>query len=293
MIQEQLESQANFLPRRQYAIYKSNSLANAFGGLNKREFVLLNYLLSFVKKNDDINTDYETTYNEILTTLGLSTSGTNYKDIAKSLENLKTSSKVVVPVIDKKTGEIGIKSEPFVDFEHYPQSKRIKFMFNKNFESYIFNLQKYFYQIELRNLLDLESKHSMKIQDLWLSKDMNKKRETVIEGDLDFWRLTLFGVAGVERRKRPITANRIKEIIEKAKTELELKRHCTIAVTQKKDGNRVIGFTLLFTRLTIDEINLSNLAKNIPDDLTDEDILREALKLQKERNKKINRLERV
>ncbi|MGV8956167.1 replication initiation protein [Lactococcus lactis] len=220
--------------RQEYTVFQANDLAKAFGNLTTKQHRLFDFATSYITKDSKYTDEYTTTFPELLKHFGLSSTGSNYAYMAKSFDELRDKTQLLI----QKDSQI-IRTGTF-DYIIYDRADgTIKFNFSKFVLPYLLELKKDFYAINLTTLSVLKSKYSLVLVKLWQANKFGHNSSTQIKGSLDEWQQWFLG------DERKLTAGRFKEtILTRASEELETKLHVEIELLTRKDGRKVTGYEM-------------------------------------------------
>ena len=195
--------------RGQYLVWQANDLAKAFGKLTLFEHQILDYCISYVRKDDEQDTSYTTTATEVLEYLGLDDAGSNYKRLGVALKKLKNDTPLLLPIYednDPNRELLGVSLSALFDEINTMKTGEIEFVFSKRARPLLFDLKKKFYTFRLEELSRLKSKYSVILIKLWSSYRRKTKvktedgknfedwkRETVIRATIEDWQVWLWG----------------------------------------------------------------------------------------------------
>ena len=241
--------------RGQYLVWQANDLAKAFGKLTLFEHQILDYCISYVRKDDEKDTSYSTTATEVLEYLGLDDAGSNYKRLGVALKKLKNDTPLLLPIYednDPNKELLGVSLSALFDEINTMKTGEIEFIFSKRASPLLFDLKKKFYTFKLEELSRLKSKYSVILIKLWAScrrktkaKTENGKaseewkRETVIKATIEDWQVWLLGEG---RTMEPSQFKR--DCIMKGMNELNKQEDFEASLKIIKKGRKVIGYEM-------------------------------------------------
>lgn len=157
------DTRLDIVERRSYKVVKANDLIRkARYDLGLRELKALAYCISLIKPNDSYEQEYYFSIKEYCRVAGISyTSGTNYKEIKKSLETLRNTAFWLADE-DGGTEYTGWIENPKV----LPGRGKIIIRFSKVLKKHIFALFENFTQYELISTLPMQSAYSFRMYEL-------------------------------------------------------------------------------------------------------------------------------
>lgn len=241
--------------RGQYLVWQANDLAKAFGKLSLFEHQILDYCISYVKKDDEKDTSYSTTATEVLEYLGLDDAGSNYKRLGVALKKLKNDTPLLLPIYEDDNPDkelLGVSLSALFEEINTMRTGEIEFVFSKRARPLIFDLRKKFYTFKLEELSRLKSKYSVILIKLWASYRRKTKvkaedgkifeewkRETVISATIEDWQKWLLGEG---RSMEPSQFKR--DCIKKGMDELNKKDDFEASLKIIKKGRKVMGYEM-------------------------------------------------
>lgn len=259
----------DMLSREKYIVTQHNDFANAFGNLTSRQQDILDYLFSFVKKEDDPSTVYTTSIIEISTFLHkikLTKNDINnyktpkkyrpskltYEGYYKDLDKI-TSTNIYISE-NSGTNIMSLTKQPLFLLTKFKFKKNkqnltsgdISFQFNPAFKNKIFNLTTNFYSIYLRTLLNIKTKYGKILLREYSSHNRAKGDTTpvVIRQTLDEWNKIMRG------DKKPLSPGVFKQsILQRACNDLEKHGFKTsiTRITGKENLRKAIGYEVTIT----------------------------------------------
>lgn len=241
--------------RGQYLVWQANDLAKAFGKLTLFEHQILDYCISYVRKDDEQDTSYTTTATEVLEYLGLDDAGSNYKRLGVALKKLKNDTPLLLPIYednDPNKELLGVSLSALFDEINTMKTGEIEFVFSKRARPLLFDLKKKFYTFRLEELSRLKSKYSVILIKLWSSYRRKAKvktedgktfedwkRETVIRATIEDWQVWLLGEG---RTMEPSQFKR--DCIMKGLNELNKQDDFEASLKIIKQGRKVAGYEM-------------------------------------------------
>lgn len=241
--------------RGQYLVWQANDLAKAFGKLTLFEHQILDYCISYVRKDDEQDTSYTTTATEVLEYLGLDDAGSNYRRLGVALKKLKNDTPLLLPIYednDPNKELLGVSLSALFDEINTMKTGEIEFVFSKRARPLLFDLKKKFYTFRLEELSRLKSKYSVILIKLWSSYRRKKKvktengrtfeewkRETVIRATIEDWQVWLLGEG---RTMEPSQFKR--DCIMKGLNELNKQDDFEASLKIIKQGRKVAGYEM-------------------------------------------------
>lgn len=241
--------------RGQYLVWQANDLAKAFGKLSLFEHQILDYCISYVKKDDEKDTTYATTATEVLEYLGLDDAGSNYKRLGVALKKLKNDTPLLLPIYEDDNPDkelLGVSLSALFEEINTMRTGEIEFVFSKRARPLIFDLRKKFYTFKLEELSRLKSKYSVILIKLWASYRRKTKvkaeggktfeewkRETVIKATIEDWQVWLLGEG---RSMEPSQFKR--DCIMKGLDELNKQEDFEASLKILKKGRKVVGYEM-------------------------------------------------
>lgn len=241
--------------RGMYIVSQANDLAKAFGKLSVFEHQILDYCISYIKKNDEQDTAYTATIPEILSYLGLERAGSNYKRLGVALKKLKHETPLLLPIYkndDPNEELLGVSLSELFEEIKVMKSGEVTFVFSKRARPLIFDLKKKFYTFRLEELSKLKSKYSLILLKLWASYRRKTKvrrqddstfeewkRETVISAPIEDWQVWLLGEG---KRMEPSQFKR--DCIMKGLDELNKQDDFEASIRIIKKGRKVAGYEM-------------------------------------------------
>ena len=242
--------------RGRYVVSQANDLAKAFGNLKTFEHRILDYCISFIKKDDDKESTYITSYKKILDYLELEDSGTNYARTTRALKRLQKETSLLLPIYeddDRDKALLGFSLGSLFEKISFMVDGSIEFVFSKQSRPFLFDLKKKFFTFKLEELSKLKSKYTLILIKLWASQRRKNKcktedgkvfsywqLETTIKGSAEEWQKWFLG----EERKME-TAVFKRDCLQKAIKEFEEQKGIS-SVTLKviKKGRVVDGYEI-------------------------------------------------
>ncbi|WP_242359763.1 replication initiation protein [Lactococcus petauri] len=244
--------------RQEYTVFQANDLAKAFGNLTTKQHKLFDFTTSYITKDSKYTDEYTTSFPELLKHFGLTKSGASYAYIAKSFDELRDKTQLLIHQDDTL-----IRTGTFDYIVYDKKEETIRFNFSKYVLPYLVELKDNYYAINLSTLTLLKSKYSLILVKLWQANKFGNNPSTQIKGSLEEWKTWFFGSA-----EKKISAGEFKaKIITRAAEELEKKLHVEIELLTRKNGRKVTGY-----EMTIRETSRSGpiLQEDIPFDFGEE-----------------------
>lgn len=243
------EALNTLLSRQNYLVVQGNDLAKSLGNLTKLEHEVLDYCFSFVQKDDKQDMVYHTKAIDLIHHLGLNASGRNYQRIAKAFKALNENTAIYLQ-IRKTNGDRGILMTSLFDRIAMFESGHIEFRFSRDVSPFVFQLKDHFYSFKLAELSRVRSKYTLTLMKLWNANSNGKLGNATIQGSLEEWEHWFLGSddKGNPRRMSAGVFNR--DVLKKALNEIDkLYPNVTVYVTTKKNGVKVIGYTVDIVRV--------------------------------------------
>jgi plasmid replication initiation protein len=242
--------------RGRYVVSQANDLAKAFGNLKTFEHRILDYCISFIKKDDDKESTYVTSYKKILDYLELEDSGTNYARTTRALKRLQKETSLLLPIYedeDRDKALLGFSLGSLFEKINFMVDGNIEFVFSKQSRPFLFDLKKKFFTFKLEELSKLKSKYTLILIKLWASQRRKNKRKTDDGKVLSYWQLktTIKGSAeewqkwflGEERKMETAVFKR--DCLQKAIKEFEEQKGISsVTLTVVKNGRVVDGYEI-------------------------------------------------
>lgn len=242
--------------RGRYVVSQANDLAKAFGNLKTFEHRILDYCISFIKKDDDKESTYITSYKKILDYLELEDSGTNYARTTRALKRLQKETSLLLPIYedeDRDKALLGFSLGSLFEKINFMVDGNIEFVFSKQSRPFLFDLKKKFFTFKLEELSKLKSKYTLILIKLWASQRRKNKRKTDDGKVLSYWQLktTIKGSAeewqkwflGEERKMETAVFKR--DCLQKAIKEFEEQKGISsVTLTVVKKGRVVDGYEI-------------------------------------------------
>lgn len=242
--------------RGRYVVSQANDLAKAFGNLKTFEHRILDYCISFIKKDDDKESTYVTSYKKILDYLELEDSGTNYARTTRALKRLQKETSLLLPIYedeDRDKALLGFSLGSLFEKISFMVDGSIEFVFSKQSRPFLFDLKKKFFTFKLEELSKLKSKYTLILIKLWASQRRKNKCKTEDGKVLSYWQLetTIKGSAeewqkwflGEERKMETAVFKR--DCLQKAIKEFEEQKGISsVTLTVIKKGRVVDGYEI-------------------------------------------------
>ncbi|MFS1664681.1 replication initiation protein [Streptococcus sp. zg-JUN1979] len=254
-------------PRESFNVYKANILAQAQGNLSTSERNILDYFLTFIKKDDVYDKDkmYVTTLNDLTATVGNVKGGSSGAYILKILTKLPSKTSILIPNDNEKNGKI-IKGFDIISLFHkihVEEDGTVAFAFHELLEPFLYGLSDgKFFTEELSNLLKLRSQYARTLYELYLSKRYATNKITVIEGSLEEWYLWLLGddIVHDPEKMKHWTAGRFKQKILMYSIDKIMQAFPNIDITVEpiKKGRKVVAYKVTFILSTYMELKALN-----------------------------------
>lgn len=176
--------------RGRYVVSQANDLAKAFGNLKTFEHRILDYCISFIKKDDDKESTYVTSYKKILDYLELEDSGTNYARTTRALKRLQKETSLLLPIYedeDRDKALLGFSLGSLFEKISFMVDGSIEFVFSKQSRPFLFDLKKKFFTFKLEELSKLKSKYTLILIKLWASERRKNKCKTDDGKIISYW----------------------------------------------------------------------------------------------------------
>lgn len=176
--------------RGRYVVSQANDLAKAFGNLKTFEHRILDYCISFIKKDDDKESTYITSYKKILDYLELEDSGTNYARTTRALKRLQKETSLLLPIYedeDRDKALLGFSLGSLFEKINFMVDGSIEFVFSKQSRPFLFDLKKKFFTFKLEELSKLKSKYTLILIKLWASERRKNKCKTDDGEIISYW----------------------------------------------------------------------------------------------------------
>lgn len=240
------------LSRQDYLVVQANDLARAFGNLKAFEHKILDYCFSYVKENDNPNTEYSVEISDIITNYGLTDAGNNYKNIFKAFERLRQKTAFYYLEKDEK-GVTTLYSDNLFGRVGITDNGNIKFKFSESAAPFVFNLKQKFYSFKLSELSVVSSKYTMIALKLFEARRFGNDKISEVKGSFDEFKLWFLGneISEDKVKSKQWTASRFRQqVLEVAIEEINTKFHrqkATINVLKK--GRTVVGYELRLIKL--------------------------------------------
>lgn len=242
--------------RGRYVVSQANDLAKAFGNLKTFEHRILDYCISFIKKDDDKESTYVTSYKKILDYLELEDSGTNYARTTRALKRLQKETSLLLPIYedeDRDKALLGFSLGSLFEKISFMVDGSIEFVFSKQSRPFLFDLKKKFFTFKLEELSKLKSKYTLILIKLWASQRRKNKCKTDDGKVLSYWQLetTIKGSAeewqkwflGEERKMETAVFKR--DCLQKAIKEFEEQKGISsVSLKVIKKGRVVDGYEI-------------------------------------------------
>lgn len=221
--------------RQEYTVFQANDLAKAFGNLTTKQHKLFDFTTSYITKESKYTDEYITSFPELLKHFGLTKSGASYAYIAKSFDELRDKTQLLIHQEDDL-----IRTGTFDYIVYNKKTETIRFNFSKYALPYLVELKDNFYSLPLATLAVLKSKYSLILIKLWQANKFGNNPSTQIKGSLEEWQQWFFG-----DDKKDMSAGIFKrDIITRAAEELETKLHVEIELLTRKNGRKVTGYDM-------------------------------------------------
>lgn len=243
------------LSKQNHLVVEANDLAKSFGNLERFEHQMLDFCVSYIKKDSRPDEIFTTHISSILKHFGLTKSGTNYERIARALKKMKEKTGVNVEIIDKD-GRERVRLTQVFDYVDIYKDGQVDFLFSKSITPYLFELKQRYFSFHLGELSMFKGKYTFILLKLWEANRIGKARKTTIEGSMDEWQTWFLGTKEVDGKQVPrrMSAGQfLRDVIKKAVEELEEKYNILgrtvleFSLEKKKDGRKIIGYTLEIT----------------------------------------------
>lgn len=242
---EENDKKERIYKSRSYSVALKNKIISSsiYKNITIQEKKLYRYILSLIKKSDDINTTFILVHKNIRE---LFNHNFTSKDIYSMLKNISNS-------FDFEVNE---------EFWHTPIFKLIKtskrydtteIVFNEFFNSLIFDIQAkgHFLKYELANILEYKNLHSIELFELILSITKENQREEIVSIDFDIDRLKI--LLNCEKYQ---TKDFIRDVIKKSIEEINKYNKSVLGGTVTYKYNRTKKTITFYTE------NISYMLKN-------------------------------
>lgn len=245
-----------------YLVSKSNKLICARGDLSLQEQKIVLVLASIVQKDDEEFKEYTFKIAEFLELLG-SVSQEKYTDVPKLIKGLMK--KVVEIKEDKQVMYVHwIESAT-----HYTSKGIIKVKISSEMKPYLLQLNELFTTYKLENILDLNSKYSIRLYEILKSEKFKKNTDFI---DIEELRAML----GANSKSYDLFKCFRKKVLEVAQKELKEKTDIKFEIGDEpqKTGRKITGIKFKIhnntptIKKTIDKIINQNSVDVVTDEIS-------------------------
>ena len=158
-----------------YVVEHNDLITKASHDLTARELKLMDYVISKIKPDDTAFDVVHTSLYELNKLLGLTRTGKNYSDMAKSIGDLR---KKEVLILDEN--ERTITQTGWVESAKYHENGQVEIRLSRELTPYLLELKKNYTQYLLFDTVQLNSKYSILLYKLMREADKAQGKKTPI-----------------------------------------------------------------------------------------------------------------
>lgn len=158
-----------------YVVEHNDLITRANHDLTARELKLMDYVISKIKPTDTAFDVVHTSLYELNKMLGLTRTGKNYSDMAKSIGDLRKKEVLILDEQERTVTQTG-----WVESAKYHENGQVEIRLSRELTPYLLELKKDYTQYLLFDTVQLNSKYSILLYKLMREVDKKKSKETPV-----------------------------------------------------------------------------------------------------------------
>lgn len=152
-----------------YVVEHNDLITKANHDLTARELKIMDYVISKIKPDDEKFNIVETSLFELNKILGLTRTGKNYSDMAKTIGTLRKKEVLIYDEHERTVTQTG-----WVESAKYHENGQVEIRLSSELTPYLLKLKKDYTQYLLFDTVQLNSKYSILLYKLMREADKNK-----------------------------------------------------------------------------------------------------------------------
>lgn len=155
-----------------YVVEHNDLITRANHDLTARELKLMDYVISKIKPTDTAFDVVHTSLYELNKMLGLTRTGKNYSDMAKSIGDLRKKEVLILDEQERTVTQTG-----WVESAKYHENGQVEIRLSRELTPYLLELKKDYTQYLLFDTVQLNSKYSILLYKLMREVDKKKAKK--------------------------------------------------------------------------------------------------------------------